>query len=338
VDLEVSASRVDLEQGLWFLGEHADQLSGRVSGRATLSGTPESIRIRGNVDGRDLRAYSMPIGVAHSSLVANADLRSWKWNLEFPAVRSSVGGGQLEGELYLESAVRGGVNMASRWKTRRVDFFRLTNQLGQSSTLASGDISGELFLRGKSVKSIEDLSGRFAFKLERTRGAAIPGLTAASEFLGPVSLATQSFDTGEAKGIIGKGVVVIDEFWLSSRSVLVRADGKVFLRSGRMDLNAMIATGDYRDVAVDFAEIAQQYALNTLVPASAILSVSELLRDRTIVLAVNGTLQNPIVRLRPVETFREETARFLLREGQRLIVAGIASEAVDGIDGWDGPF
>tara|TARA_R110002072_G_scaffold90692_3_gene202862 strand:+ start:2766 stop:5843 length:3078 start_codon:yes stop_codon:yes gene_type:complete len=332
-DTRLVASRVDLNRGLWFLGDTADQFLGRASGKATVTGHTESIRVRGNVDGRDLDIYGLPAGNAHSALVATANFQSSKWSVNFPSVRSRVGGGQLEGGLLLSSGRSGGVDITSHWKTRRMDFVQLTDQLGRSSSLASGEISGEISLRGKSVQSIDDLSGRFDFQLGDTRGAAVPGLLAASRFLGPISLANQSFDVGEAKGILGQGVVVLDEFWLGSDNALVQADGKVYLRSGRLDLNALIATGDYRDIAANFTQLAQQYALRSLLPASAILSVSELLRDRTLVVAVMGSTQSPIVRLRPVETFREETARFLLREGQRLILTGITAGAVDGIDG-----
>jgi hypothetical protein len=332
-DTRLVASRVDLNRGLWFLGDTADQFSGRASGKATVTGHTESVRVRGNVDGRDLDIYGFPAGNAHSALVATANFQSSKWSVNFPSVRSRVGGGQLEGGLLLSSGRSGGVDMTSHWKTRRMDFVRLTDQLGRSSSLASGEISGEISLRGKSIQSIDDLSGRFDFQLGDTRGAAVPGLLAASRFLGPISLANQSFDVGEAKGIIGQGVVVLDEFWLGSDNALVQADGKVYLRSGRLDLNALIATGDYRDIAANFTQLAQQYALRSLLPASAILSVSELLRDRTLVVAVMGSTQSPVVRLRPVETFREETARFLLREGQRLILTGITAGAVDGMDG-----
>ncbi|KLU06800.1 hypothetical protein RISK_001114 [Rhodopirellula islandica] len=332
-DTRLVASRVDLKRGLWFIGETANSFAGRVSGKTTVTGHTESMRVRGNVDGRDLDIYGLPAGNAHSSIVATADFPSSKWSVDFPSVRSRVGGGQLEGGLLLSSGRSGGVDLTSHWKTRRMDIVRLTDQLGRSSSLASGEISGEISLRGKSIQSIDDLSGRFDFKLGDTRGAAVPGLLAASRFLGPISLANQSFDVGEAKGILGQGVVVLDEFWLGSDNALVQADGKVYLRSGRLDLNALIATGDYRDIAANFTQLAQEYALRSLLPTSAILSVSELLRDRTLVVAVMGSTQNPIVRLRPVETFREETARFLLREGQRLILTGITAGAVDGVDG-----
>lgn len=328
-DLRLAGSRIPLNPGLAFLGDAVDQTRGRVSVTTTLAGYRESLRLRGSWEGRGLAVFDVPIGSAHGGLAANVNLRTLGWDVRFPAIRSRVGGGQLEGELKLASGRRGGVDLLSQWKTRRVDFFRLVHQLGGSHSLARGEISGELSLEGKSIRELDDLAGRFNFQLEQTRGAAIPGLAAASQFLGPVSLASQSFDTGRARGVIGQGVVAVDEFWLGSDAALVQADGKVFLRSGRMDLKAIIATGDYRDIATNFAELVQRYALRSFLPTSAVLSVSELLRDRTLVVSIRGTTGDPIVRLRPIETFREETARFLLREGERLILAGITAEVTD---------
>ncbi len=333
-DLRLAGSRIGLREGLWFLGDFAEDYQGKASGTATIAGHHEAVRIRGSVEGRELVVYDLPLGSAHSGLAVDADIGTRRWTLRFPSVRASVGGGQVEGELSLASSRRGGrgVDLVSRWQTRRVDFLRLTTQLGQSSSLAHGEITGDLSLSGKSIRTVDDLAGRFNFRLGETRGAGVPGLIGVSRFLGPVSLATQTFDVGEAIGVIGNGVLVIDNFWLGSESALVQADGRIFLRSKRMDLNALVATGDYSDIAANFARLAQEYALRSLLPASAILDITELLRDRTLVVRVMGTVQSPIVRLQPVETFREEAARFLLREGQRLILTGITAGAIDGLD------
>ncbi|EMI40508.1 AsmA family protein [Rhodopirellula sp. SWK7] len=334
-DLHASASRINLAKGLWFLGDVANDFQGRASLSATISGYHDSIRLRGNADGRDLVLYGLPLGNAHSGLAADANVTRQSWQLRFPSVRSRQGGGQVDGELSLASTRRGGrgVDLESRWHTRRVDFVRLTQQLGQSTSVAKGEITGDLTLNGNAIESVDDLTGRFRFALGQTRGAAIPGLIGVSRFLGPVSLVNQRFDVGEAKGVIGAGAVTFDEFWVGSDNALVQADGRVYIRSGRMNLNALIATGDYRDIAANFTQLAQQYALRSLLPASAILDVSELLRDRTLVVNVIGTLQDPIVRVQPVQTFREEAARFLLREGQRLILTGITAGTIDSLDG-----
>lgn len=329
-NLRVRASRIRVDRGLWFIGKRSEQTSGRISGRVQVSGYGEALRLRGSCEGRNLAAYGFPLGAAHSSLIANANLRSMSWDLAFPSIRSNIGVGRVEGHMHLASARRGGVSLMSRWKARRVDVFALAERAGRGNTLARAEVSGMLTLQGKSLQSVDDLTGRFDFDIEHTTGSAIPGLIAASQLLSSVSLASQDFGAGEAKGTISKGVVAIDEFWAASKSALVRADGKMYLTSQRLDLQALIATGDYRDIAGNFAELVSANAVAAFLPASTILSVSELLSDRTVIVDVRGTVRSPIIRLRAVETFREEVARFLLREGQRLILAGSAIGAVEG--------
>lgn len=332
-DLQASASQVNLRNGLAFLGELAEQAEGRVAGSVSLAGTFEALRVRGNVEGRELKYFGVPLGVAHSDLIAEANVATKKWSIRFPTIKSNVSGGRIEGQCKLSSSTRRrqSVDLETRWQMNRVDLFQLLNRAGQSTSLASGEFTGRLTLTGKSVESVDDLAGKFQFSLGDTRGAAVPGLLNVGRYLGPVSLVTETFDVGEAKGTIGGGALIMEDFWLGSDAALVKADGKFYLRSGRLDVNALIATGDYSDIAVNFAQLAKKYALQSLLPSSAVLSISDLLRDRTLVVRVLGTAQDPIVRLQTIETFREEAARFLLREGQRVILAGLTAGATSSL-------
>lgn len=334
-DLTARVDRIDLQSGLFFVPTVSDYIGGKCSGTVRLSGTGYALRVRGNVIGRQFLLADIPLGTAHSGIYVDADVLTNRWKLRLPTITASIGGGSLEGELAVSSSHRttGGVDLASRWKTRRVDFFRLSDQLGQATSLATGEITGELTLGGKSVRSIDDVAGRFRFRLGETRGGAVPGLVGVSQWLGPVSLATEKFDVGEANGVIGNGVLTMDEFWLGSDAALIRADGRIYLRSKRMDMEALIATGDYRDLSVDLQRIAQQYLLRTLLPGSVILDISDLLRDRTLVVRVFGRIDHPIVRLQTAETFREETARFLIRESGRLLLTGAGVGVASGING-----
>jgi len=333
VNLAMRADRIDLSRGLFFVSALSDQISGKVSGSARLSGSQQQFRLRGRLNADSLVVSEFPLGAAHSDLRLDFDASRLKWKLNLPAIASNVGGGWLDGELAVSSH-RGktGVDLASRWKTRQVDLFRLGQPHGGSQSRATGQVTGELNLGGKAVSSVDDLAGRFDFRLGKTQGAAVPGLVGISRFLGPISLATEKFDTGAARGVIGNGVVTIDEFWMGSDAALVQADGQLYLRTKRLNFDAIIATGDYGDIALDFQQLIEDYVLRTFLPASAILDLSELLRDRTVVVKIRGTSDRPIVQLQPVETFREEAARFLLREGRRLILTGITAGAIEGLD------
>lgn len=333
-DLTLRVDRVDLHRGLFFVSGVAEQIRGKASGSARITVSERALQLRGRVNGSSLVLSEFPVGVAHSGIRMDVDAITRQWDLRLPTISSSVGGGWLDGELAVSSPRRGreGVDLASRWKTRRVDFFRLSQQLGSATSRATGKITGELTIGGEAIRSVDDLAGRFRFQLGETRGASVPGLVGISRYLGPISLATEKFTTGAARGVIGNGVMAIDEFWLGSDAALVQADGQLYLRSKRLNLDAIVATGDYTDIASDFDKLIERYVLRTFLPASVILDLSALLRDRTLVVKILGTMDYPIVRLQPVETFREEAARFLLREGRRLILSGITAGAIDGVN------
>lgn len=329
-DLRISLSG-NLDRAFWFLEEVSESLSGRASLTGSITGSGSTMRFRGNVNTRGMTVHGIKLGDVHSGLAADVNTTTLRWRLRLPTVQTITGGGRVIGNLKLSSGNYGGrgVNITSRWRTQAVDIFEIANQADAAGPLAHGRITGTMSLDGKSVTTVDDLVGEFAFKLDDTRGAAIPGLARVSQFLGPVSLATERFDVGEAKGSVRAGTVNLKELWLGSNSALVRADGKVYLKSQRMDIEALVATGNFADLAGGIEDLAREYALRSFLPASALLSVTELLRDRTIVVGIGGTIRSPIVRLKTVETFREEAVRFLLREGTRLISAGATAGALD---------
>ncbi|TWT74122.1 AsmA-like C-terminal region-containing protein [Allorhodopirellula solitaria] len=333
-DLTARIDRVDVHRGLLFAPAISDRAEGKVSATVRVSGIDQALRVRGNAIGRDLAVSDIPLGTARSGIHLDADIVNRRWKLRLPTITAQVGGGSLDGDVTVASSQRGasGVDLSSQWKARRVDFFRLSDQLGQATSRATGEITGDLSIGGKSVRSVDDIAGRFRFRLGETRGGAVPGLAGAGRWLGPVSLATEQFHVGEARGVIGNGVLTMDEFWLGGDAAVVRADGRIFLRSKRMDMEALIATGDYRDIAFDLQQLAEQYLLRTLLPGSVILDISDLLRDRTLVVRILGRIDHPIVRLQTAKTFREEAARFLIRESSRLILTSAGVGVFDGFD------
>ena len=61
-------------------------------------------------------------GVAHSGLVVDADPRTRRWSVRLTALHATAAGGQIEGDLSVASASRGGFDLRSRWNTRRVEW------------------------------------------------------------------------------------------------------------------------------------------------------------------------------------------------------------------------
>jgi hypothetical protein len=317
----IGLTRVDLRRGLWFLGENAANFAGHVSGRLQLSGTGRRHSLRGSLDGRELMLYGIPVGDGHSGVRGGFSPISDRWGLRFSPFRFSLGMGEIEGTVELASprSGGGGVDLDSSWDVRRVDVSALAAEFGKTQSYAHGRLSGDLTLGGRSIASADDLRGRFRMTLGETQGAAIPGMRGIERLLGPVSVMTTTFDRGEAAGAIGAGSVRLQRFALASDNVAILANGSVYLRSGRMNLDTLVATGDFSEAGNALRATVRDYALATVVPSAAVLRLVDLLEDRTLVLDVGGTLDNPVVRLKPLETAREQLRRFLTRQGQQLL-------------------
>ncbi len=328
-NIQVRLSHVNLETGLWFLGPTATYYQGTASAMFRLGGTLASLRMVGNLEGQELLLFGVPADTAHSDFRLTAGVGQ-RWRVKLDRVEGQTAGGQITGEVAVsQSTAVGGVDLSSQFRGRRVDFVRLTSQLGRPVSVASGTVTGTARIGGRGVRGLRDLNGSFDFRLGQTRGAAVPGLIAASRFLGPLSLATTRFDRGEASGILSSGAVIFDEVTLVSDSALVRADGQVFLPSGRLNLGLFVATGSNGLLQLNLQRIAQRVALQAIIPLPVIFEVADLFQNRALVLDVRGTLRNPIVRLDPAETFREESVRFLIREAQRAVAGGIGASVYE---------
>ena len=328
-NVQVRLSHIDLETGLWFLGPTSRFYQGSASAMFRLGGTLSAVRMVGNLEGQQLLLFGVPADTAHSDFRLTAGTGQ-RWRVKLDRVEAQTAGGQITGEVAVaQSSAVGGVDLSSQFRGRRVDFVRLTSELGKPVSVASGTVTGTARIGGRGVRGLRDLNGSFDFRLGQTRGAAVPGLISASRFLGPLSLATTRFDRGEARGLLSGGAVILEEVTLVSDSALVRADGEVYLPSGRLNLGLFVATGTNGLLQLNLQRIAQRFVVQAIIPIPVLFEVADLFQNRALVLDVRGTLRNPIVRLDPAATFREESVRFLIREGQRLVAGGIGASIYD---------
>lgn len=322
--VQVSMSRVDASEAVLPLSEQASSaISGLVSGRLTVS-NGAGLQVRGSVSAHDSALFGIRLGTIRSGLLGAFSVDLKRWRLRMPSISGSLAGGSLSGEASLSSSgsLSNAFDLKSRWTMGRVNFGQLLAQSGASTSFADGQINGSLRLDGKRVRNVKDLSGSFAADLRNADGAAIPGLTQANHFLGAISLATTQFDSGEVSGIIGGGTASIQEFWVRGDRVRVFAQGRVGLVDQRMDLEAVISTGDFRTDNAELLALATQLAIQSVLPISALAEINEILSDRTLHFDVLGTFSSPRLRLDPFRTLEEEASRFLLREALMAATTG----------------
>jgi len=105
----------------------------------------------------------------------------------------------------------------------------------------------------------------------------------------------------------------------------VFADGRVQLNTGRLDVNAVISTGNFDLESTAVAAIAEQLAIGAAPPVLAFIKLNRLLSDRTIYVGVLGPVTDPRLRLKPLETLHAGAERFFVREATAALlpIAGI---------------
>ncbi|GAA5509903.1 AsmA-like C-terminal region-containing protein [Novipirellula caenicola] len=325
--IDVQVASVDASPSIRLLSEQvADFVEGKLSGQFHVTGGG-SIRARGAVQAHDAVVAGIPVGDANSGMIASYSLGSGQWDASFSSIHGEVARGRLRGFAKLKSSYRPNrFDLASQWSFERVNFAKFIADAGGGSfSYANGQVRGKLTLGGEAIASSDDLRGSFSTELDGSQASAIPGLSEAQRFLGAVPLAGIRIEDGQLSGTITRGRARIDEFVLSSPQLKVWADGYVQLDNLRMDVEAVISTGNFQ--ASQVMEVYLQIAsFTSLSPVALFIRINQLLSNRTIYVDVGGTLYDPKLRLRPLATLRDEVARYIVSEVLGLNCAVFGSE------------
>lgn len=301
----------------------SDWAGGIVSGRATIAGFGagwiDAFRISGSMSTESGTTFGMPIGNAHGPFNVVVSTSPLSWRATFPTMRSNLARGRVSGNLVLQSSGggRAGVHLDSQWRVNHVDFESLLSSSIGTSTIGRGDLTGDFRLSGRNIRNIKDLEGEWRIRLGGTDATAVPGLSTAGSLLGATSLTGVRFEQGEAIGRISNGRLLLENVSMVSDRVSVQAKGSVGLVDRRMDIGAVISTGNFQGQNVLLANLGTQALLDSV----PIGQINQLLSDRTIVVQMVGSAQSPVIRLLAGETLRANAQRFARQRVFGLIVA-----------------
>mgnify|MGYP001821784475 FL=1 len=295
---------------------------GLVSGRGTIVGQasePGSVRASGSVEVERGTAFGFPVGDAHSSFHGQFSAAPFRWNVSFPAISAALAKGRVKGSLEFASTSsrRSAYHMQSQWRAQHVDFENLLRTYVGTGTIGRGDITGEFELGGRNISGLRDLQGRYRVRLGGTDASAVPGLSAAGSLLGASSLAGVRFTGGESQGRIRKGDLLIESMTLSSEQATVTATGRVGLESRRMDVLAVLSTGDFEGQNDLLAASVSQIVLDQI----PLVQINSLVSDRTLVVKFVGPTRDPIIQLQPAETLQVNARRFATQQLLGLVIA-----------------
>jgi hypothetical protein len=204
---------------------------------------PRRRRLTGHVDVRQLR-------VSGGQVVAKADL-TWDGRL-------SVDG---------ESRITG------------FDISSLARSFPEINDILRGQLDGEMTFAGKSIRSINDVSGTFDVSLQQSQALLLPALEELAGSLGLIYPASETFAETKANGTFRNGVVML------KRMTMVSSDYRLWLEG-------VVRTNGSLNVDVT----ADTQAIQSAAVLIGVLRPIDFLRRRLLYFNIGGNIRSPIVR------------------------------------------
>ena len=177
-----------------------------------------------------------------------------------------------------------------------------------------GTVSGTVTLKSSRVRTINDLSGAIRLTMSDPSSGGRSVTSVIAPYLGSQ---LKSFSSGSIEATLAGGVLNLRRLTLTGPQTDVYATGTVAAigsgaGSNQLDLDVVAATGQPEEGVLRSAIV--QRAITVAAPGVGILlAASEAVRDRVVHLQVRGTLDQPQVSVKPLETAREASLRFVIR-------------------------
>ncbi|HEX6960772.1 MAG TPA: AsmA-like C-terminal region-containing protein, partial [Lacipirellula sp.] len=246
--------------------------------------------------------------------------RSGRLRIRIPTVSISLAGGRLTGRLTAQRSA--GWMLDGSFRFYRVDFVTLVRQFGSASQYGSGRLTGTLTLTGRNMRSINDLQGALVADLEDTQAASLPVLSDLRGIIPGFSSGATRFQEGRIEARLARGVVTVQQLTLASSQLDIYITGTANL-SGRLNLEAVVYTGQQENPLLA-NYLLERLAAVAAPPVALLAEANELLANRVIRLQITGTINRPVIRVRPLEMLREEVIRYFLRRAAGAVIGNVA--------------
>lgn len=222
-----------------------------------------------------------------------------------------IGNGRVTAQL--ESDWGAGGHLRGQVRFTNVQLGNVFTELKQSNYFGNARVTGRIDISGENVLSAEDVTATVFANIAQASVRELPVLDRITPFVSPAAL-LKPFDAGEIRGRLSRGIFRIERLTLANSTADLYADGTVGL-DGRLALAVIVRTGS---IGVNDAVLRQTslqlVRLATQLPIQVIGQISSILSNRTIRLAVTGTVSSPQTRVNAAALFTEETIRYFLRQ------------------------
>lgn len=265
------------------------------------SATGEAVTFNSRLQGFDIGDWRFPIDlmVAPARGVGTFQMRD---------ITGLVAQGKVTGTTTYKWGV--GNSLAGDFRFFGVELRPLLVQLGDSSPKASGTLHGKVHFTGIDVNSLVDLAGNIEAGLVQSRAQGIPVIRDLAPLL-PVATLASSFDKGELKARLDRGIVRVQRLALSNSLVMLLVEGKMTLQ-GKLDLEATARTGNIASVQENLRASGMKFQAVGAIPLEIITQVTNLLATGLFHFRITGTWRNPVIRSVSLTILTEEATRFFL--------------------------
>ncbi|MBY0526474.1 MAG: AsmA-like C-terminal region-containing protein [Gemmataceae bacterium] len=191
-----------------------------------------------------------------------------------------------------------------------VDLRGLLRSASDMGQMGAGQVSGRFDVSGTDVRSLADLDATLDATLQQTQALQLPILRQLSPYIAPGQSASATFQGGEMKARLSRGMIRIQHFQLVGSIVQVIIEGTISL-GGTLNLEATANTGGLTALIPGLRALSAELAEGPL-PLSLIAQATRLLSVRLTHLRITGTVRNPVVQRDPIVMLTEEAVRFFL--------------------------
>ncbi len=267
---------------------------------------------RGQIYGLEITEWRIPLTFSFSPSQGSGEL----------AIRNSQAR-LAQGRACFEGALNwgNGLRLVGLVLFYDVDLGTLLRSVPETSSYASGRVSGRIDLAGNEMRSLHDLTALVQMKMRQGQVLQMPVLRHITPYLRP-GAASAPFSSGELKGRLAGGVFRIEHAALVGDFIKLLLLGAINL-AGNLNLEVTAQTGLYCLHPARTSALRSRIPLVGAIPRLVLYEANALLAAAVVHLRITGTVRAPVVRLEPLVMLPEEAVRFFLGRAISLAIPNV---------------
>ena len=283
---------------------------------------------RGKILGGAVSDLQVPVRLAYG-------WQSGRVEFSVSDLSGRLAGGRVQGKAEIRGSTRADLRLETDVKFEGVDVATLASSLDK---VTSGQkVSGRLILLSEDVSDDKRYRGTLLASLSEGQALQLPVLSDLTRYLGPGRSTQTRTDAGAIRADLSRGVINIRQFALAGREIDMLLSGKI-TTSGNLDLQVIATTGAdlLNPTALRLAGAPASALLGFALPVNQLATISRIISNRTVVLAVTGTAKTPQIRVQALATLQEAAVRYFLGAAQSRALGVSGLNSLGGLAGLGG--